>query len=168
MSNIDLWKGSRPLKAEVEPVGITLPPVPERGPDEWSPTFAPSQVSEQRASQRYPAVEGRCWLGWHEGTEFREIAAWILNISASGCLVAADAPGPTDRPIWLRLDAPACSRWVDVRIMGHQSTDAGILASRLVFRGACPYDLMKAVAFATSARRAASGGPSPSWSLNSW
>jgi hypothetical protein len=169
MNEIEPWKVSRPLKAEVEPTdaGFLDPADPE--PEVWNPRYTPMQPNDKRASQRYPAVgdTGRSWLGWYEGSSFRQTAAWILNISAAGCLIAADAPAPLDRSLWLRLDNAAVPDWSEVRVIGHQRTNAGLLASRLVFRGTCPYNLMKAVAFGRPHQPCRSE-PLRSWQSNSW
>jgi hypothetical protein len=168
MNEIQLSRDSESLKAEIEPIGdeTTVPPV--ETPLEWSSYLEQLRVEEKRSCQRYPAFAGRSWLGWHEGTQFHQTAAWILNISAGGCLVVADATAPTDRSIWLRLDNPSVSDWAELRVVGHQSGKGGLLAFRLVFRGACPYDMLKAVAFSSSAILPAKPEPSRSWSANAW
>jgi hypothetical protein len=170
MNEIQPWRQvSEPLeaKAVVEPIDAGFPDHSDPAPEVWNPRYTPMQPGDQRASQRYAAVGGRSWLGWYEGSRFQQTPAWILNISASGCLIAADAPAPLDRSIWLRLDDAAVPDWSEVRVISHQRTNAGLLASRLVFRGTCPYDMMKAVAFGPSHQRP---GPEPSrsWSFNSW
>ncbi len=168
MNEIQVYKDAEPLKAEIEPIEVdsTIPPDPN--PSEWAPSPDQIRIEEQRACQRYPAAAGRSWLGWYQGSQFHQTAAWILNTSAGGCLVVADATTPTDRSLWLRLDNPAIPDWAEVRAVGHQSGNGGILASRLVFRGTCPYDLMKAVAFGSSLKPVAKPEPSRSWSFNSW
>jgi hypothetical protein len=167
MNEIRPWKVSEPLKAEIEPIAVESATFPEPGPEVWTPSITPMCPSEQRASQRYAAMAGRSWLGWYEGSNLRQTAAWILNISASGCLIAADAPTPGDRSVWLRLDNPAVPDWTEVRVVGEQKTDTGLLALRLVFRGTCPYEMMKAVAFGP-AQRPPAPEPARSWSFNSW
>ena len=168
MNEIQVYKDSEPLKAEIEPIEVDSTIPPEPNPSEWAPSFEQIRVEEQRACQRYPAVAGRSWLGWYQGSQFHQTAAWILNISAGGCLVVADALAPADRSLWLRLDDPAAADWAEVRVVGQKTGSGGILASRLVFRGACPYDMMKAVAFSSSAKLPAKPEPSRSWSFNSW
>jgi hypothetical protein len=168
MNEIEVYKDSEPLKAEIEPIGADPPIPPDPTPGDWSQYLYPMRVEENRACQRYPAVAGRSWLGWYEGRQFHQTAAWILNISAGGCLVVADKTTPVDRSLWLRLDDPGVPNWAEVRVVGQQSGSGGILASRLVFRGTCPYDMMKAVAFSSSAKPTAKPEPSRSWSFNSW
>ena len=168
MNEIQVYEDSEPLKAEIEPIGVDLPIPPDPTPDVWVPTAAQIRAEEQRACQRYPAVAGRSWLGWYEGSQFHRTAAWILNISAGGCLVVADTAAPAGGSLWLCLDDHAVANWAEVRVIGQKTGVGGILASRLVFRGACPYDMMKAVAFSSSAMLRAKPEPSRSWSFNSW
>jgi hypothetical protein len=167
MNEIQPRHVSEPLKAEVEPIDAGFPDSPDPCPEVWCPRITPLQPNDKRASQRYPAVGGRSWLGWYEGSRFRQTPAWILNISAGGCLIAADAPAPHDRSIWLRLDHTTLLDWAEVRVIAHQQTGAGLLASRFVFRDTCPYELMKVVAFGPS-QQPSQPQPSRSWSLNSW
>jgi hypothetical protein len=168
MNEIQVYKESEPLKAEIAPVEVELPAPPDPTPSQWSPFLDQIRVEEHRACHRYPAVAGRSWLGWYEGSQFRQTASWVLNISAGGCLLVADAPPPADRSLWLRLDDPAVPNWAEVRVVGQQSGSGGILAYRLVFRGTCPYDMMKAVAFSPSGPLPSKPEPSRSWSFNSW
>jgi hypothetical protein len=149
MNDIQPWECFEPLKAEVEPIAVGLLDCPDPEPEVWRPGYTSIQPDERRASHRYPALGdgGRSWLGWYEWSNFRQVAAWILNISSGGCLLAADAPAPHDRAIWLRLDNAAVPDWAEVRVIAHQRTNAGLLATRLAFRSSCPYDVMKAVAF---------------------
>jgi hypothetical protein len=154
MNEIEPWKVTQPLEVEVELVDIGCPDPPDPEPEVWRPGYTSIQPNEKRASHRYPAVGdgGRSWLGWFEGNHFLETPAWILNISAGGCLIAVDAPAPPNRSVWLRLDTAAVPDWVEVRIIDHQRTKAGLLASRIAFSGTCPYEMIKAVAFGLSRR----------------
>jgi hypothetical protein len=171
MNEFPPWTNSQPLKAEVEAVDAGFQDFPEAAPapEEWRPGVAPMAPNDKRVSHRYPAVGvgGRSWLGWYDGSNFRQTRTWILNISAAGCLIAADFPAPLDRSIWLRLDNATVPDWHEVRVVDHQRTDGGLLASRLVFRGVCSYELMKAVAFGRS-HQPPGPEPSRSWILNSW
>jgi hypothetical protein len=178
MNEIRLVKGLDPLKVEVEleveppdshPSGLT--PLGDPGPFEpggAEPPPSPEyRIEDRRVSQRYQANEGRCWIGWHDMGGFRRSAAWILNISGSGSLIATDAPTPTNCPVWLRLDDPAVPDWAEAKVVDVQMGQSGICAVRLVFRGVCPYAFIKAVAFAPRPG-AARPGPSSSWNPNEW
>src|SRR5262245_29955740 len=119
MNEIQPWKDVEPLKAEIEPPDLELPIPPdfesdsdsepglEPGPNDGHSAFSGARFADKRTCQRYRAVNGRGWLGWYEGSAFHQTAAWILDISAGGCLAAADRPAPTRGSAWLRLDNPA-------------------------------------------------------------
>ena len=128
-------------------------------------SFLPGE--DRRVAQRYRAKDGRCWLGWQEAGGFRQSAGWIIDISVSGGLIATDAAPPTDRSIWLRLDNPIVPDWAETRLVAVQSSQGGIFAARVVFRGTCPYAFIKEVAFSTRSG-AARPEPSSSWNLNAW
>jgi hypothetical protein len=169
MNEIQTWKVAPPLKAEVDPLplGGDVPDYSDPPVAEWRPGYVSLQGNDARSSQRYPAVAGRSWLGWHEATAFRQVAAWILNISASGCLVAVDERAAENRALWLRLDNPSVPDWAEVRVIEHLTTNSGLLASRLVFRGNCPYEVIKAVAFGAT-QQPHRPEPSRSWISNTW
>jgi hypothetical protein len=190
MNEIRLAKGQESLTVEVElpasdPSGLGSPggrdligvevegppppePEPEPEPEADGPPPPPAKLLERRVSQRYRSVQGRCWIGWHDGVNFRQSAAWILDISLSGGLIAADVPPPTNRSIWLRLDDPAVTDWAETRVIELKASPSGIAAARLVFRGSCPYAFMKAVAFSPPGSRPAQPGHSAFWDVNSW
>jgi hypothetical protein len=181
MNEIRRWEGSESLpmsveiEVEVEAEAVVEPAEPGRGcaagpdPEELAPPpIPPRPTAEQRVSQRYPALAGRSWLGWYEGGAFRQTAGWILNISASGALVATDVRPPAGPSVWLRLEDSAVAEWAEVRVIGVQDNHAGIPVTRLVFRGTCPYAMMKTVAFDSGPGRPPGPESSPSWGRNSW
>jgi hypothetical protein len=139
--------------------------LPEPQADEPPPVE--HRIVDRRVASRYRALEGRCWIGWQVGLGFHQSAAWILDISASGSLIATDAAPPTNCSVWLRLDNPAVPDWAESRVIERKASQSGIYAARLVFRGACPYTLIKAVAFSLNPAAARPKPPS-SWNLNAW
>jgi hypothetical protein len=172
MNEIRLLKDSEPPVVE-RPLPDSNPSGAEllRGEEsfEWGMSEPPPpevRIEDRRVAQRYRAQEGRCWIGWHEAGAFRQSPAWILDISASGGLLATDAPPLTDRSVWLRLDNPAVPDWAEARVVQLQASQSGFHAVRLVFRGTCPYPLIKAVAFAS--RPTARPGPTATWNFNAW
>jgi hypothetical protein len=174
MNEIRLLKDPDSLKVEVEPPDSQPPGLPTSDdrdslePDPGEPPFPLEyRIEDRRVAHRYRAKEGRCWIGWKGVGGFQQSAGWIIDISVSGSLVATDAPTPADRPVWLRLDDPAVPEWAEAKVVDLQKAQSGIYAARLVFRGACPYALMKAAAFASSPPPAR---PTPhhSWNLNAW
>ena len=118
------------------------------------------RFEDRRVAQRHRAKEGRCWIGWHDAGLFRQSAAWIIDISASGGLIATDAPPPGDRSVWIRLDNALVPDWAETRLVTLQSSQGGIYAARVVFRGTCPYSLLKEVAFSLANPDASRPGPS--------
>jgi hypothetical protein len=175
MDEIKRWGGSEslpaPIEVEVEAEAVIEPlePAPGCGAGPDPEGFWPlPPIEEKRVSHRYPAPAGRSWLGWYEAGAFRQTAGWILNISSSGALVASDVRPPVGPSVWLRLADPAVAEWAEVRVIGEQVNEAGIPLTRLVFRGACPYAMMKAVAFAPRPGQPPRPEPSPSWGRNSW
>jgi hypothetical protein len=173
MNEIRLLKGSETLTVEIEQpdsLAASLPPSGEPDPPEpqaGEPPPAEYRLEDRRVAQRYRAAEGRCWIGWQDMGGFRQSAAWILDISVSGSLIATDVAPPTSRSVWLRLDNPAVPDWAEARLVDLRASQAGLYAVRLVFRGACPYAFIKEVAF-SSGPRPARPGPSSSWKLNAW
>jgi hypothetical protein len=175
MNEIRVVKDPESLKVEVLPrdpengdPGPSVHPDPIESDGEGAPPPAPGRIEERRVAHRYRATQGRCWIGWNDGVKFHQSAAWLLNISLSGGLVATDAPPPTNRSVWLRLDDPAVPDWTEARIIEIKGSRGGLSAARLVFRGSCPYALMKVVAFGASAARQAPPGHAAYWNPNTW
>ncbi len=179
MNEIRLARDPESLKAEVEShdsgdawfvsAGEHDPSVLETGDSEALPPCGPVlPAADRRVAQRYRATRGRCWVGWHEAGRFRVSAGWILNISVSGGLVALDSPPPTSGSIWIRPDSPAVPDWAEAKVLTLQPSESGFLAARLVFRGTCPYALIKEVAFGKPAAEADRPERPARWDLNSW
>jgi hypothetical protein len=121
--------------------------------------FGQSGPPERRVSQRYRARDVRGLIGWTEGGVFRQRNAWIVDISATGSLIATDVPPPLDRSIWLRLDNPAVPAWAEAKVLRIHTNASGLHAARLAFEGTCPYELIKGVAFALRPPGASTVGP---------
>lgn len=174
MNEIRPRKDPEPQPLEVEPVGDgSYGPSPLVDADPRTEVFGSTPTSsahaqDRRVAHRYRAVNGRCWLGWQDAVQFRQSAAWIIDIGASGTLVATDDLPPDDRSIWLRLDNPDVPEWAETRLVQVQASRSGIYAARLVFRGTCPYAIIKAVVFSAPGRQDARPGPSATWDHNAW
>jgi hypothetical protein len=174
MNELQILKGLDPLLSEVglsdSPPSDPAPPGDHpffaSDPIEPSPHFG-SRVEDRRVAHRYRARDGRCWIGWHAAGGFRQSAAWIIDISASGGLLATDGPPPLDRSVWIRLDNPSVPDWAEARVVDLRPTSSEIHAVRLVFRGTCPYAVIKAVAFSSQAPQGRPEAPA-SWNLNAW
>ena len=77
----------------------------------------------------------------------RTCGARLLDISQTGLLVlSADRP-PADTRIWLRLETPQVTDWVEVVVKGTTPATDGAHRLRLAFREACPYDFFKTVLY---------------------
>src|SRR4051812_37732503 len=124
MNEIRLVTGEDLPSVEVELVDS--PPPDATSPDDLAThepdaarpgaAFEPRR-EDRRVAQRYRAGEGRCWVGWNDEGRFRQVAAWIIDISVSGSLIAVDVPPPTDRSVWIRLDDPAVPEWAEARVL---------------------------------------------------
>jgi hypothetical protein len=88
-----------------------------------------------------PAVE--------ESMQSRISRARLLNLSQTGALVLSEAVPPAGVRVWLRLDTPQITDWVEVVLKGSAPAAAGSHRLRLAFREACPYGLFKAVVYNT-------------------
>ena len=116
-----------------------------------------SSRSNRRKSVCYASIANRSWLAWRpggEGGESPQVPARLLDISQSGAsiLIEEGLPlGPED-PAWIRMESPAPSDWVEVRLVGvtpitekrfwRRGPVVGFLV-RVKFVGVCPYDVFK-------------------------
>jgi pSer/pThr/pTyr-binding forkhead associated (FHA) protein len=75
--------------------------------------------------------------------------ALLLDISQTGMLILSETRPPAGLPIWLRLETPRVTEWVEVVVIGASIADDGGGAHqvRLSFRDACPYDFFKVVVY---------------------
>src|SRR3954470_13014803 len=101
MNEIVSSKDLEALTVELEPLEVnsSCPPPSwdhePSAPGSVMQAFLHDQrISDRRVAQRYLATQGKCWIGWHEAGTFRNSAAWIIDISSSGALVATDASAP--------------------------------------------------------------------------
>jgi pSer/pThr/pTyr-binding forkhead associated (FHA) protein len=73
--------------------------------------------------------------------------ARLVDISQTGMLVLSERIPPADQRLWLRLENPLISDWVEVVLKGATHANQGGHSVRLAFREACPYDFFKAVVY---------------------
>jgi hypothetical protein len=90
---------------------------------------------------------GRAWLGWKTPRAFEYRAAWVIDVSAGGCLVASDGIPPSEGPVYLRLVGALLPEWFEARVLEVRDGEANICAVRLTFAEGCPYDLFMGLAF---------------------
>jgi len=110
-----------------------------RWPGSYSGGTASARATAELARDPLPPVE--------ESMRSRSCGARLLDISQTGLLVlSADRP-PADGRIWLRLETPEATDWVELVIKGTTPATDGAHRLRLAFREACPYDFFKTVLY---------------------
>ena len=82
-----------------------------------------------------------------ESMRSHTIGARLLDISQTGVLVLSAKVPPIDRRIWLRLESPQITDWVEVELKGASAADPETHQVRLAFRESCPYDFFKTVLY---------------------
>jgi len=76
-----------------------------------------SHPSERRASPRCDAVENHSTLHCSVPDGSRRIEARLVNISRGGALIVADKRPPYEPPMWLRIESPVKTDWVETTIV---------------------------------------------------
>ncbi len=100
---------------------------------------AAARATAELARDPLPPVE--------ESMRPRACGARLLDISQTGMLVLSTDPPPAGLPIWLRLETPQVTDWVEVVIKAMTPATDGAHRLRLAFREACPYDFFKTVVY---------------------
>jgi hypothetical protein len=85
-----------------------------------------------------------------DSMQSRSSAVRLLDISQTGLMVLSEAVPPAGGRLWLRLEAPEVTDWVEVILKGSTPEVPGVHRVRLAFRDACPYDIFKAVVYKKS------------------
>ncbi len=67
-----------------------------------------------------------------------------MDVSLGGSSIASSDLPPEDRPVWIRLDGPAPTDWVEASVLGVSTLGRGPHHVRVAFREHCPYDFFKA------------------------
>lgn len=96
---------------------------------------------DQAGDLRRPAVDNRASLGWQVGHECWGIPARVREISLLNAVIVTEGRPPSDQPVWLRLEEPSKTVWVEVKV-------ARITASGEVevwFPGTCPNAIFRAM-----------------------
>jgi hypothetical protein len=128
----------------------------------------------RRKSVRYAGIANQAWLAWRTEGDSTSVAARVYDISQSGAAVLVEKPPPV-RPndtVWLRMEHPAPSDWVEAHVVAVTAvTKRSLLVCRRVvghlvrlrFTGSCPYDLFKTATHGTQLNATfQSDGPSES------
>ena len=99
-----------------------------------------SHPSERRASPRCDAVENQSRLEVAVPEGRLRLEARLVNISRNGALVVTENPVSDKSPIWLRLESPVKTDWVEAMIV-RLGRDREVA---LRFPRGCPDDLLLA------------------------
>ena len=99
-----------------------------------------SHPSERRASPRCAAVTNQSRLEFAVPDGRQRVEARLMNLSRDGALIVAEKAPPYEPPIWLRIESPVKTDWVEAKIVriGQNREIA------LKFPRRCPDDLLLA------------------------
>ena len=129
---------------------------------------------ERRRHPRYPAIENRAVLAWQSERTYEEAPARLEDVSLSGArLVAAKLPAVTS-PVWVRLQEPATTTWVEAAVVpDSRSLWSKVIGKRrgevrLKFRSQCPYDFFKLATHGTRLDVPLGGEGSPEFDSGVW
>jgi hypothetical protein len=98
-----------------------------------------SRAGAELARDPLPATE--------ESVRARKSIAQLLDISQTGMLILSDAAPPDGQRLWLRLESPQVTDWVEVVVKGASPETDGVHRVRLAFQETCPYDFFKAALY---------------------
>ncbi|HEV3165456.1 MAG TPA: PilZ domain-containing protein [Isosphaeraceae bacterium] len=105
-----------------------------------------SQSKDRRVAHRYsPNEKVITCLGWQDAETYRYAQAEIVNISVSGLLLEADESPPQGQAVWLRLEEPHPTDWVEATVVPPHPGCRNPRTVRVAFRESCPYPFFKAV-----------------------
>jgi hypothetical protein len=77
----------------------------------------------------------------------RSCNAQILDLSQSGMSLLSEARPIEGQPVWVRLQEPNTTEWVEAQLRGVTVKEHGKFLVRLMFREACPYDFFKTAVY---------------------
>jgi hypothetical protein len=107
---------------------------------------APSPYT-QRQHVRYAAAEDQAWLGWWEGRTYRKSPATLMDISHGGSKAIAEIPPPRRSTIWICLDGPRRTEWIEAEVLEVVRRRDNTAEVRMKFREICPYSFFEAAVF---------------------
>jgi hypothetical protein len=79
--------------------------------------------------------------------KMRSCRAFILNLSHTGALLVSETAPVEGQSMWVRLDGPETSDWVEGSVRAVSKREPGKFLIRYVFRDACPYAFFKAAVY---------------------
>jgi hypothetical protein len=105
--------------------------------------------SAQAAESRIPAPPRESLESAEEepAAVLRTCGALMLDLSHTGALFLSEAPPPAHKPLWVRLEGPVASEWLETRLVAITSHQPGSYLVRVAFRDSCPYDFFKQVVY---------------------
>jgi hypothetical protein len=110
------------------------------------PAFRNVQAMRQSAEERREAAEPKP----QETMTQRFSNAEVVDISQTGIAVLSGEVPQSDQKIWLRLDQPSATDWVEVVLKEATRSSQGPHLIRLAFTQPCPYDFFKAALYGKS------------------
>ncbi len=99
-----------------------------------------SHPSERRASPRCAAVKNQSRLEFAVADGRQRIEVQLVNLSRDGALIVTENALPYEPPIWLRIESPVKTDWVEATVV-RVGQDQKIALS---FPRRCPDDLLLA------------------------
>lgn len=100
---------------------------------------------DRRCAPRYtPSGDVIARLSWREGEEYCYTPAKIMNLSTTGALLQVQEEIPLGVPIWLRLDEPEPTNWLEGLVLRTEKLRGTERHLRVTFRESCPYEFFKA------------------------
>lgn len=93
----------------------------------------------RRQFERYASAEDQAWIGWWEGRIYRKSPATLLDISQGGAKLVAESSPPRRATIWICLDGPMRTEWVEAEALEVTRLRDGSARVRVAFREICPY-----------------------------
>jgi len=99
-----------------------------------------SNPAERRVAPRCEAVKNQSRLEFPVPDGSGRIEVRLVNISRDGALIVTENPPPDGAPMWLRIESPVRTDWVEAIIVRvGQNREIG-----LRFPRGCPDDLLLA------------------------
>src|SRR5579871_6023635 len=111
------------------------------------PEGGASTATNRRQFERYTTAEDQAWLGWWEGRIYRKSPATLLNISQGGVKVIAEVPPPRRSTVWICLDGPRRTEWVEAEVLQVTRLVDGTAQVRMAFREICPYTFFEVAVY---------------------
>jgi hypothetical protein len=99
---------------------------------------------DRRGSERFAPAQDQAWIGWWEGRVYRKSRATLLDISQGGARAVAEASPPRRATVWICLDGPNRTEWVEAEVLEVRRMPDGSALVRMAFRELCPYTFFEA------------------------